>query len=78
MSTFAQVVDETALRRKTSVATSGNGNSEVVMKTVGPRRMTSDAAERINASMDQVNLTDDENSPARGAPIRGKHFSKNF
>ena len=50
------------------------------MKTVGPRRMTSEAAaataERINASMDQVNLSDDENSPQRRANIRGKHFSE--
>ena len=34
------------------------------------------AAERINASMDQVNLSDDENSPQRRANIRGKHFSE--
>ena len=80
MSNFFQIVDESTLKRKTSTHTqNGGGSNEVIMKTVGPRRMTSEAAataERINASMDQVNLSDDENSPQRRANIRGKHFSE--
>ena len=65
-----QVVDETDLRRKTSVA------NDVAAK-VNVTTRTSNAMERFNASaMDQVNLSDDENSPARRAQIRGKHFSE--
>ena len=77
-------MDESTLKgRKTSTHTQNGGSTgEVIMKSVGPRRMTSEAAaaataERINASMDQVNLSDEENSPQRRANnIRGKHFSK--
>jgi hypothetical protein len=78
---FLQVVDETDLKRKTS--TSNNADVVASKSTFGHRTSNLNSAsastsngERFNEGMDQVNLSDDENSPARRAQIRGKHFSK--
>ena len=71
-SSFFQVVDETELRRKTSVIAADVG----AKVNLGGRASNVDRLNATSSSMDQVNLSDDENSPARRAPVRGKQFSE--